>query len=299
VDAVTATHVGTYDVHTPEWHAARANGLGGSDVAAALGLSPWCSPFTLWHRLRGEVGPQEASQSMDWGNRLEPAVYAAFLERNDFVGWRYHPGTFRDDWRIANPDALLGGAHGVALLGLWEGKTADAHDAWKWGPDGSDEPDAIPVYYRIQTLWYGDVLGVHDIWLSVLIGGNDFRTYRVPWDPDEAALIRDRAAEFWRTVVDGERPDIDATSSTYETVRELHPDIDADDVEVPGPLADDYLASDLAAKATDSAAREAKSRLLDAMGSARIARHAITGAKVARRQPNGKGVSLYPIHPKD
>lgn len=284
--------LGYLEPGTPEWLEARRNRLGGSDVAAALGLSPWCSPFTLWHRKRGLVGQAQESESMRWGKLLEPVVLDEYRRRRDWVKWADHPGvSFANGWRIAAPDART--EHELV-----EAKTADTYDAHEWGEHGGDDPHAIPPYYRVQCLWYMDVLGVHSMTLALLIGGNDYREYTVPWDQAEADDIRERAHKFHRTVVENIRPDLDASVSTYETVRELHPDIDGETVEVPGQIADNYLSSDLDLKQAKDIARRAKTALLDAMGTARIA--TIAGEPIARRQPGRNGaVSLYPIHPKE
>jgi hypothetical protein len=40
------------------WHAARKRGLGGSDIAAVLGVSPWQKPMDVWLSKTGMVGIQ-------------------------------------------------------------------------------------------------------------------------------------------------------------------------------------------------------------------------------------------------
>lgn len=287
----------TAAVGTPEWHEARRVGLGGSEVAAAIGLSPWCSPFTLWHRKRGGVGPGEESQPMYWGKLLEPVLRGEHDRRGGQMVHIFGRQHVVDDWRIASPDGEI--LDPDARVGrLWEGKTADKNDSYDWAEDGSVDPAAIPPYYRVQCLWYMDVLNVHRLTLSVLIGGNDYREYDVPWDAAEAELIRSKAEAFWLTVVNGQRPSLDDSMSTYETVRALHPDIDGEDVEIPAPVGDEYLASDLDLKDSKKRAQIAKTTLLDHMGTAR--RALVAGDPIARRQPGrGESVSLYPIHPKE
>ncbi|MDQ3578214.1 MAG: YqaJ viral recombinase family protein, partial [Actinomycetota bacterium] len=59
--------VGDFAPGSPEWHAARAQGLGGSEIAAVLGLSPWESRFSLWHRKTGTASPVVENDIMYWG----------------------------------------------------------------------------------------------------------------------------------------------------------------------------------------------------------------------------------------
>lgn len=276
---------------SPEWAEARRNRLGGSEVAAALGLSHWVSPFTLWHRKRGLVGPGEESESMYWGKKSEPMILDEYRKRHG-VEWTDYPCTsYANDWRIAAPDARTADE-------LVEIKTADKDDVFEWGDDGSSDPAAIPPYYRVQCLWYMDLLDTHALTLCVLIGGNDYREYTVPWDQAEADDIRERAWHFHRTVVENIRPSLDDSISTYDTVRELHPDIDPVEKEIPAEVADDYLTSDRELKSAKKTAQLAKTILLDHMGTARIA--TVAGTAVARRQPGrGDSISLYPLHPKE
>lgn len=280
-----AVRLGQFEPNTPEWDSLRANGLGGSEVAAIVGLSPWVSRFALYHRKVGTIGKQAVNSGMDWGHRLEGVVLDAFEER--------HPGLVRDvgtychaerSWQIANPDALLDGEPVDA-------KTADKNDAWKWGPSGTDE---IPAYYRCQLIHYGDVLGKHRGHIALLLGGNDFRTYSIEWSEDEAAWLRDEAARFWQDVLDRNPPDIDSHDATYQAVREMHPEIDGTDVEIDPELARNFAFTKQLADSAVDEHREVKARVLAAMGQARIA--LADGTPVLRRQSGrGGSISLQPI----
>ena len=62
------------------WHEARKSGLGGSDIAAVLGLSKWASPMDVWYQKRGLVDPLEESNAMRRGRLLEPAIAEWYAE---------------------------------------------------------------------------------------------------------------------------------------------------------------------------------------------------------------------------
>ena len=50
-----------------EWHAWRAEGLGASEVAGVLGISPWATPWSVWARKMGLLPPLEPSEpSFGW-----------------------------------------------------------------------------------------------------------------------------------------------------------------------------------------------------------------------------------------
>ena len=278
---------------SPEWHAARANGLGGSEVAAALGLSPWESPFSLWHRKKGNLPPVAETEAMRWGKLLEPVVIAEWERQSLPPGWwweRHNPGTYvRDGWRVASPDHLYGiGLTATEPAVILEAKTADGHTAHEWGPSGSDDPAAVPIHYRIQTLWYGSVLDIHDLHLAVLIGGNDWREYDVPWDQNEVDQIVDLAGRFWQTVINDQPPALDDSDATYRAVRQLHPDVSGDDVPVDMGTVTTWQEADAVRKGAALTIQLCKAKLTDQMGSARYGLDPM-GERVVRRDVRAGG----------
>lgn len=59
---------------SPEWRSWRRTGLGASDAASVLGLSPWTPARLLWERLTGRAPEQEETFAMKRGMRLEPTI---------------------------------------------------------------------------------------------------------------------------------------------------------------------------------------------------------------------------------
>jgi putative phage-type endonuclease len=279
-------YLGTWTPQDREWHAARKVALGGSEIAAVLGLSPWESQFSLWCRKRGEIAEQAENPEMEWGKRLEPVLLGKYLDNHpDF---ELGPcGTFVNSdrpWQLANPDGLLRRRDRPVPdvpFWLWEGTVS--RDDIGWGDEGSDQ---VPVYYLAQFRWYLDVLGLPGGDMSVLIAGQDYREYTIQADPTDAATMRAAGAEFIRRLRDNDRPDLDAHGATYQAVRELHPDIDPEDVEIPLDLRNAYRDALLACKAADGVKSLTASQVLDAMGRAR--RAVCLGERVALRVP-GRG----------
>lgn len=268
-----AVHVGTFEPGSVEWHAARARGLGGSEIAAVLGLSPFESRFSLWHRKGGAIGPVDLNDEMEWGTRLEPAVLGKWADNHPGSNLITQPGTFaRDGWMIANPD-------GLTRTAVVEAKTSPFGDGWT--------PDTPPIHVRIQALWYLGVLGYDTAHIAVLIGGHDYREYDIAFDADEFDLLAQAGAEFMGTLERNERPDIDEHGATYQAIRELHPDIDPTEVELSNATARRYLiARRQLATATDLE-QHARSLVADEMGNAQ--RAVWDGHTIARRQARGDG----------
>lgn len=285
----TAELAGTFVHGTPEWHALRATGIGGSDIASILGISPWESRFSLWHRKAGLVPETPTNREMSWGHYHEPTIARWYGDTHPGARLR-RTGTWRNlerPWQLANPDRLMSGRQ---VLEIKTDRTAEG-----WGPSGTDE---IPVYYRAQVLWYLDALGWDVGRVAVLIGGSDPREYVIEWNEREASVMRTAAYGFWQSVVAGRRPDLDGHDATYRTVRALNPDVDDTEAEVPAELARRYRDACTAETAATEAKRAAVAELLDCMGRAR--RAVCEGERIAIRVPgrNGGLPSLRPTATK-
>lgn len=290
--SVTApVFIGRYETGSPEWHQARAGALGGSEIAAALGLSIFESPFSLWHRKAGRIGPVEDNGEMYWGRMLEPALRAEFAKRHPELYVEGDIGTWRDGdlpWVVANPDGLIW-PKGAPVRSdspdeIWEGKTA-RHRAG-WGTEGTDD---IPVYYRAQGLWYCRVFRARHVRYSVLFAGSEYAEFVLEYDEAEMQILLERGAAFMQTLADGIAPPIDGHVQTWNTIRQMHPGIEDFDVELELELGMPYLEATKQAAAAEQTRREMAARVLDAIGNGR--RALWCGEPVARRQP-GRGDGL-------
>lgn len=279
--------IGRYETGSPEWHQARAGALGGSEIAAALGLSIFESPFSLWHRKAGAIGPVEDNGEMYWGRKLEEPIRDEFEHRHlaEFDP-AIRVGTWRHaerPWQVANPDAVLyrpSPDPQDAPVGILECKTARSRTGW--GAEGTDE---VPVYYRAQVLWYMDVFGVPIAYLAVLFAGSEYAEYVVEFDESEAAVLRERGRDFMQSIADGIRPPIDGHERTYAAIREMAPGIDDFDVELDRDVALPYLEAQQAYTAAVEARRLHTARVMDAVGTGR--RATWIGEPIARRQRQG------------
>ena len=57
-----------------QWLEGRRRGIGGSDVAAVLQLSPWRTPLDVWNDKLGLSPEHEMTSSLYWGTTLEQVV---------------------------------------------------------------------------------------------------------------------------------------------------------------------------------------------------------------------------------
>lgn len=279
----TAVEVMPHDANlSPEWHTARREGVSASEIAAVLGLSPWESPYSLWHRKAGTLGPQDENPSMRWGRRLEDAIADEYAERHpEFtvhkVGLLAHA---QRTWQLATPDRLLYDGprdDQSAPVSCLEVKTDG--DLSAWGDEGSDD---VPVHYRCQALWQCDVLGLTEGRLALLASGRVYREYVIPFDEADVLLMRQAALEFLDSIRDGAPPDVDAKSATTATLKALHADLDDTEITVPDEIADEYEQAVAFAKAAEERRSLAENRLRDLLGSARYGKRP-DGRKVVTR----------------
>ena len=290
---MTARYVGQFTPGTPEWREQRKAKIGGSDVAAIVGLSPWSSAYALFCERKGWIEPPPEKPQMTWGTRLEPVIVAAFEDGHGEFMVDYQPGQVwvhpDRPWQAASPDALIGPnpftVPPVLLSGL-EVKTSRFDDGW--GPEGSQD---IPAYYSTQVQWCMDVFGVNTWHVAALFGGSDYREYVVHAQPHLQTLLRETAKDFLDSLQGDAPPPLDSSPHTYSAVRSLHPDIEDAAVDLPDDIAARYIAGLRAAKDGKDAETAAKSEVADFMGRAKSAHW--NGHKIAYRRGGKPGTTPY------
>lgn len=178
---------------SPEWHAARRTGVGGSDAATALGLSTWRSPYELYLDKLGELPPREPTDPQRWGHVMEPVILNAYARETGRrlitprTTWRSeaHP------WMIANLDAIAQDIEPRIV------EAKNVRSAEGWGESGSDD---IPMHYLLQVQHYMVVTAIPVADVAVLIGGQDFRVFEVHADPELQTMLVEGERDFWRRV---------------------------------------------------------------------------------------------------
>ena len=259
---------------TPDWYEQRRRGIGASEIAAVMGISPWDSPFSLyWKKVEG--WETEATDHMSTGTFLEPAIAAWWRQLHaDEVESMGQPGLMAHPdraWQLATLDRIVEWA---PHMGLTDGCTRESVLELKWSASwdgwGVEDTDDVPVYYRAQVLWQCDVVGLADWWLAVL-GPTGFRQYHGRRDEKDLRVMREYGRRFMARLDVGDPPPIDDHSATLATVKRLHPDVDDTEAEVPADVASGYRRACAMERTAKSAKKRYEALLRLEMGRARKA----------------------------
>lgn len=214
-----------------EWLEARRAGLGATDAAAALGVSPWKSQFQLWSEKVGLVEPADLSnnEAVAWGTRLQPIIGDAF---RDATGREvFHEPRFavrkRIDlpWMLASLDATQA-CESKSAMGVLEIKTTGNHRVADW----DDEP---PLHYQIQLQHQLAVTGMEWGTLCVLIGGQKLRWFDQERNERFIKAMADAEAAFWEKVLSQTPPPLDGSEATAEIITRLYPRDTGESVALP------------------------------------------------------------------
>jgi putative phage-type endonuclease len=150
-----------------DWHKRRLKGIGGSEAAAVIGRSPWCSNVELWRRKTGRAKAPDISnnEAVQYGHDAEPLIrdlfaldYAdkyevSYLGAFDLVTNPEHPFIFATlDGRLVEK--------ATGRKGILEIKTTNIVQSMqkeKWWRDGKpcipDQYYAQCVHQLLSTGW--------------------------------------------------------------------------------------------------------------------------------------------------
>lgn len=194
---------------TDEQRAAKATGIGGSQIAAICGLDPHGSPLLVYCEIVG-LWHKPSSAVMDDGNRMEPVIAGWYAERHPDV-LLVEPGvTFRhadEPWVLGHPDRLAWsrrrpwtGAKGKWLWGL---EIKRRYNTDGWGVEGTDD---IPLPVICQVQWYMFVTGLRRWDVAVRFEGAGYREYRIEADADLQADLLVQGRQFWQLHIEPKVP---------------------------------------------------------------------------------------------
>jgi hypothetical protein len=165
--------------------------LGGSTIAAAAGVDPYCSPIRLWLEKSGRLAREE-TMPMRLGKLLEPAIFAALVQ---------------DGYSCERtPDAELRDAALPWLVGHPDGFGVGAYDGTVFEAKATARPtDALPVAHEAQVQTYMHLARL-PVAVVAQLGGLTFQTWTVEYHEHLALTLLGLAERFVGYLRDGEQP---------------------------------------------------------------------------------------------
>lgn len=214
------------------WLYLRRCNINSSEVGALFGHSPYLTPYELWNLKAGELEDSfTMSDRVKAGQYLEPSI-AAWAA--DELGVEARP--FKDYYEDA--DARMGASfdweipfmEGEDGPGIMEVKNVDfiqfngsfkaGYSDRKWN---ADDPDNIlaPLNIELQIQHQFMMTGRKWGYIAVLVGGNQLYLIRREARPDIIAKIRDRVADFWKSIAENKCPEPDENRD-FDVLKRLY-----------------------------------------------------------------------------
>ena len=183
-----------------EWLRERKNYLGGTDLAAICGLSPYRTALDVYLDKTSDDIEENTNSAMHWGTLLEDVVAKEYAEvTGQTIGIEpntiYHPSI---KFLAANIDRWVGNKKYVL-----ECKTAGFNKNKEWGDSGTDQ---IPESYLVQVAYYAAICDVPKVDIAVLIGGQDFRIYTYERSKELEEKLIKIACNFWHNHIEKRIP---------------------------------------------------------------------------------------------
>lgn len=187
----------------------RTGFIGGSDVGAIMGASPYTTPYQLWLVKTGRKDSFVGNDATYWGTMLENAVL--------------------DHWCLEHPDLAEGSQRQVNYTKKFLSGTADLVcdrmivDAKTTSRKWSSVPD--DYYWQMQFYMY--LAGKKEAMLAVLRSGIDYHEELIVANPTDQNDMLAGIEAFWALVqsdmpparqTQDESPDILLLDSDYEAV---------------------------------------------------------------------------------
>ena len=187
-----------------EWLRERKSYIGGSDLGAICGLSPYRTALDVYLDKTSDDISEDTNAAMRWGSLLEDIIAKEYAQVTGY-DVEIEPNTiYHSEHKFlgANIDRWVDRwvNNGTYIL---ECKTAGFTKAKEWGDSGTDQ---IPEPYLIQVAYYAAICNVSKVDIAVLIGGQDFRIYTYNRNKDLEDKIIKIGINFWHNHIEKRIP---------------------------------------------------------------------------------------------
>jgi len=201
------------------WLELRTHGIGGSEVAALAGLNPWKSPLAVYLEKTGQGMETPDNEAMEAGRDLEPVILKR-LQRNlpKLAEMGVNTDGLPTNGIVVPGSALYRSSDHPLMLATLDGFLCDADnpetgifentlshepiagiEAKTCGERSAHQWDeGVPDYYLTQVYHYMAVTGLRIFLVPVLIGGREFKVFRVDYDEEVCNRLIELEEKFWK-----------------------------------------------------------------------------------------------------
>lgn len=216
-----------------EWLKKRSKGVGASETAGVLGVSPWASPLSVYVDKIGTVKDEPLNEDQierqRWGHLLEGPVIDE-LELRTGLKIRRAPQTRitrHSRWpttpMFATPDAYVI----EEARRLCQVKTTSAWNAKEWD-------EGVPLHVRVQVQSEMAVCDRDGAIVVALVGGQKLVWYEIERNQKFIDQLEPAITSFWYDYVQRRViPPADGSSATVRALEQLHPDDNGEEIVLP------------------------------------------------------------------
>ncbi|MER6562822.1 YqaJ viral recombinase family protein [Streptomyces sp. NPDC001027] len=214
-----------------QWDAVRRGGIGGSEVAALLGLDKYRGPRHVFEAKHGRAVASGAalSEYAEVGQEIEDFIAYMFTKRSGIPAVPT-PGTLANvdrPWMRCNVDRYALDAESGVVLAPVELKNRSEYQLDDW-------TEGVPDAPALQVHWNMAVGGWSYGWAVALVGGNKLLFHRIERDDELIDTLIDVCGRWYqRHVVEGFPPPADGLEATKELLGRLWEAKPNEVVEVP------------------------------------------------------------------
>ncbi|MGA5340482.1 YqaJ viral recombinase family protein [Streptomyces griseoincarnatus] len=205
--------------HRAEWEAARRLGIGGSDVAALVGLDKYRGQRHVYEEKHGREIVRD-NEALEIGREIEDFIARMFSKRSG-VPIATPPGTLAHvdhPWALVNIDRDALDPTTGEVAGPVECKNRSEYQLEEW--ESEDGPPDAPA---LQCHWGMAVGGYQRGYVAALVGGNKLRWHVVERDQEMVDHLLDYCGQwFQRHVVEGFPPPVDGLEATKDLLGRLY-----------------------------------------------------------------------------
>ncbi len=211
----------------------RQKGIGGSDVAAIMGLSPWKTPLDVYLEKKNPISMEDDSDlikdkpELARGRRCEKYILEEYSER---MSYKLSPGrlVIHPDYPIlrGNIDAFVEGQNVIV-------------EAKSVGGSLSSWDSEIPIYYKTQVAFYAMITNCESVDLPVLFDRWQYACFVYYRDHSFEERILKACLDFWNNHI---LTDIPPPPSNLKDIQSLYPKSEPKGCDVTELIHDNLLA---------------------------------------------------------